>query len=766
MEPNARRSAPPPPPHEEEVSFAPPPQPLDEPGFDAGEWHETRAEQDGAGGRIVLGWALALLAASWIGYTAWSAGLAIGATPLSSPALPQWVAVVTGPLALLGILWLTFGRTRRKEAEQFTRSVVAMRSEARSLEALLAVLTTRIGDHHQALASVSTGLMGLGDEAAQRLGAVTRELEAGGARLADHGAALDRTAESARSDIGVLLADLPLAEERARALAETLRGAGTDAAAQSGLFAEHVATLTERTRDADTVVGDAAARLVAHLTHIEGASAAARVQLDETAAAHKGEIDTLLGHAAEALDSIRAGIDTQAATVAALVAQSTAGLAHAGQESADALGVRLTAAGSALDGLSGRIAEQDRASQSLIAELDAGLAALDDRFVHLAKEGDQRAATMLASLGRVRGELTSLGEQAGSHEDAVGQLTVRTEGLRGVVDSLSADIRDNLGQVIGDAASGAALIGQHVETARPHLEWMRSAAVETSEHVSSGASAVEAQHDRLADLLAAVDTGIGGAEKRLSELGAAIQVATTDAERLSHETGPALIDALGQVREAASHAADRAREAIAAIIPDSATAMSAATREALKHAVETTVAEQLREVERVAVRAVEAAHGASERLTRQMLTIGQSASALEAHIDRTSQSQRQHDSDEFAKRVALLIDSMHSASIDVGKILADEIDDKNWNAYLKGNRGVFTRRAARLLGGGETRAIAAHVNNDPEFAASVNRYVSDFEAMLRRILAERDGGIMAVTMMSSDVGKLYAALAAAVERRR
>ena len=93
------------------------------------------------------------------------------------------------------------------------------------------------------------------------------------------------------------------------------------------------------------------------------------------------------------------------------------------------------------------------------------------------------------------------------------------------------------------------------------------------------------------------------------------------------------------------------------------------------------------------------------------------------------------------------------------KILSDEVDDKAWNHYLKGNRGVFTRRAVRLLGGTETRAIAAQYESDPEFQNAVNHYVHDFEAMLRRVLAERDGGMIAVTLMSSDMGKLYAALA-------
>jgi hypothetical protein len=178
------------------------------------------------------------------------------------------------------------------------------------------------------------------------------------------------------------------------------------------------------------------------------------------------------------------------------------------------------------------------------------------------------------------------------------------------------------------------------------------------------------------------------------------------------------------------------------------------------------IEDRLREVETVAARAVDSARAASDRLTQQMLTLGQSAAALEQHMEQTSKEQREKDSEAFAKRVALLIDSMHSAAIDVGKIMADEIDDKAWSSYLKGNRGVFTSRAVRLIGGGESRAIRAHYDGDHEFQRSVNRYVADFESMLRRVLAERDGGMIAVTLMSSDMGKLYAALSQAIDKLR
>ena len=48
----------------------------------------------------------------------------------------------------------------------------------------------------------------------------------------------------------------------------------------------------------------------------------------------------------------------------------------------------------------------------------------------------------------------------------------------------------------------------------------------------------------------------------------------------------------------------------------------------------------------------------------------------------------------------------------------------------------------------------------------INRYIHDFEAMLRAVLAQRDSAPIGVTLLSSDMGKLYVALAQAIERLR
>jgi hypothetical protein len=739
-----------------------------EPQFDRLSWAEIRDVHGVAseGGRQVLGWGLSILALLWTAYAAWSAGRSLATEPLTSPQIAQWVAILAGPLALVGLVWLMFGRTRRKEAERFTRSVISMRTEARALQDVLAALQTQIAENHRSLGVMAGDLMGLGDQAASRLGNITEQLNQGSRTLAEHGAALDRAAESARTDIGILLSDLPEAEDSARRMAEQLRDAGRTAIEQAGNFEAQVSQLSTKAQQADSIVHEASQRLLANLSHIETAGSAAAASVAEAGSSTRSMIDQLLAQSADALTEIRTGIDAQAAAVSALLDQSQAGIGRAGIDASELLGERLANAGAALDGLTARIAEQERSSQRLMADLDSGLAALDDRFMDLARSGDERAGRVQTALNRLRTELEELSATTTVQDSSLEGLADRTQRLRDGLDELGITLAGQMSTTLGEAEAGAARLLASAEAARPHIEQMRDAAIEAENRIESGASNVETQQERLAALMTSVDLGVSQAEQRLTELSAAIAAASEEAGRLSNETGPALVTALVQVREAASHAAERAREAIAKVIPESAGNMSEATRQALEKAVRESVESKLVELDRVATHAVDTAREASDRLTAQMLSIGQSAVALEAHIERSREAQMKDTGEEFARRVALLMDAMHSAAIDVQKILSDEIDDKAWNHYLKGNRGVFTRRAVRLLGGTESRAIAAQYETDLEFQNAVNHYVHDFEAMLRRVLAEREGGMIAVTLMSSDMGKLYAALAQAVEKRR
>ena len=218
-----------------------------------------------------------------------------------------------------------FGRTRRKEAERFTRSVVAMRNEAHSLEALLEVLSQRINDSRSELVMISQHLMQLGDQATGKLGGITREFDDSSERLVRHGEALDRAAEAARNDIAVLLDDLPRAETTARSLAEQIRALGSESSAKAAEFGQRVGQLAEQTQATDQLVADATQRLAARLNEIESAGTAAVSKVGEAEASFSGVLDALLERTSASLGEIRSAIDAQAAAVSALVEQASAG---------------------------------------------------------------------------------------------------------------------------------------------------------------------------------------------------------------------------------------------------------------------------------------------------------------------------------------------------------------------------------------------------------------------------------------------------------
>jgi hypothetical protein len=855
----------------------------------------------------LFGALLLLLALCWIGAFGWSLWQTRPAVPTLSMAI-GWIATLSGPLVLLGLLWLLLGRTGRRETERFTRAIEAMRAESNALESVLGIVAGRIEENHARLRGEAEKLMSLGDEASDRLGRVTHYLSRETVTLDQKAAALESAAAGAKVDIGVLLHDLPRAEEQARAVADAMKEAGLTAHGHAGALEAQLSALGARGREADEVLGGAAQRLAAHVARIESSAAAAASGMDQASAGMTAAVDWAMSRATQALDAARAGLEAQSGAMLAAIEHSRAALDKAGEDASRNLGQRLDAISGKIGELAGHLSAQDAASHALVTGLGKELAELDDWFQQLGRTGSAQTERLSGSVGAIREALESLiGELGGGRDQAdvlIDRARTMSELLTGATEQLEGPLPDALSDVealagrtqasvqsLAPIVEGISASAGHVEgrmeniggkaeqiaamlaaqgtasreitagllreVAELHeafaavesrgsgsageisgaLRALREAAndlnhelaggearagelsgraqeiaealrqvtaqldgelpaalqrVEAQAHRSRAAAAsltplVEAlesstvamatrlaeadasalrQREAFDSLLARIEEGVGTAETQLLALGAAAGQAEDTSARIVADTAPELIDALLRVRETANQAAERAREAISSVIPSSAAALGEAGREALSVAISDTVERQMAELSSLSERAFRAAREASERLTRQMLALGDSAATIEARIEDARKERDEKESESFSRRVALLIESLNSTAIDVTKILSNDVTDSAWAAYLKGDRGVFTRRAVRLLDTGEAREIARHYEEEPEFREQVNRYIHDFEAMLRRILADRDGSPLGVTILSSDMGKLYVALAQAIERLR
>ena len=154
------------------------------------------------------------------------------------------------------------------------------------------------------------------------------------------------------------------------------------------------------------------------------------------------------------------------------------------------------------------------------------------------------------------------------------------------------------------------------------------------------------------------------------------------------------------------------------------------------------------------------------QLRDQLALVNELAGNLENRVSVARERAEEQVDNDFARRVALITESLNSNAIDIAKSLSGDVSDTAWASYLRGDRGVFTRRAVRLLDNRQAREIAELYDEDADFRNNVNRYIHDFEAMLRTLLSTRDGNALAVTLLGSEVGKLYVAMAQALERLR
>lgn len=716
-------------------------------------------------GRATLAGLLILLATGWIAlsgvilYQSWESAQGLAR-------VASWLATVCVPLALLALVWLIFGRTSRAESERFTRAVGAMRAESEALERVLTLVAERIGINREQLSAEATRLMQLGEEASDRLGRVTHHLVRESEGLNARAQAIEAAAAQARTDLGVLMADLPQAEQAARGFSDTVREAGMTAHERAAALEAQLSAITARAQDADAATGGAAERLSAHIARIESSAGVASQQLEGAAARLDAAVDAALGRTSDAVDATRTALEAQSQALFASVEQGRARFAEAGIEIGGEVERHLSEAQRTVETISAGIAAQEQASGALVARLTAQIAGLDERLTTLSQRAEGQSSQMATALADLRDATATLRQEVDASTQEAAALVGRAGEMAGALDATAERLRGELPVVLADIESRAEAMRNTALSAIEPVESLQAAAADGAARLTASGTSIVAQREAIDAIIAGLNDGIATIGQRLGELTALSSEADHSIGAIVRDTGPELVETLVRVRDAARAAAAHARDTITAVIPQSAAALSDAAGVALGETITASVQQQIAELEASSQRAAASARAASERLTRQMLALGQSAAALEDKIAEEKAAREDQVRDAMPRRVALLIESLNSTAIDVTKILSNDISDSAWQSYLKGDRGVFTRRAVRLLESGEAREIQRHYDQEPEFRSQVNRYIGDFEAMLRRFLSDGDGNVIAVTLLSSDMGKLYVALAQAIQHLR
>jgi hypothetical protein len=241
---------------------------------------------------------------------------------------------------------------------------------------------------------------------------------------------------------------------------------------------------------------------------------------------------------------------------------------------------------------------------------------------------------------------------------------------------------------------------------------------------------------------------------------------TAKSRELAREAREELQSAIDQLERAAGDIFSNLQTGQAETVREIAERIGNSGSEAIELALREGAKSAMAEIEEAARLADERGRATASLLRDQLTKVNELAGNLEQRVAQArAKAEEQVDSD-FTRRMAMITESLNSCAIDISRAFNTEVTDTAWNSYLKGDRGIFTRRAVRLLGGHEVRGVCELYEQDGDFRETVNRYIHDFEGMLRNVLSTRDGHSLAVTLLSSDIGKLYVAMAQSIERLR
>lgn len=428
---------------------------------------------------------------------------------------------------------------------------------------------------------------------------------------------------------------------------------------------------------------------------------------------------------------------------------------------------------------------------SRMAELDAEIArrrtAQEEETERLVAHSEA-LATKLAEFGEQMRQAVAQGAEAesgisGSLATLARQLTASREALQGT-DAAIAGLTDGSVRLLELIQASV----QHTKEALPaalassdtrlaeieqRAAMLRETVAEAETHGAALSDYVIASRDELGESLTklgllhdAITERNGAHAASLAELRQALVAAQAESTELAEKSRTELRAAIATLETSAREAVAGIEQMSAASITALAERLGEESGAAIEKAMRARAAEAAEALEQAATHAAGVSREAAIQLRDQLAKVNELAGNLERRVAQARERAEDQVDNDFARRVALITEALNSNAIDITRAIDTDVTDTAWASYLKGDRGIFTRRAVRLLDTGEAKAVAQLYTGDRAFRDHVSRYIHDFEAMLRQLLSTRDGHALSVTLLSSDMGKLYVALAQAIERLR
>ena len=442
------------------------------------------------------------------------------------------------------------------------------------------------------------------------------------------------------------------------------------------------------------------------------------------------------------------------------------------------------AAGERLKAFEAEIARRRDASLktggTALAELETQLDGFDKRLDErrkgqLARIADlgERSEALAARMAEVDGQLAGHVEQFEAASGALGSFAGNlTDRL-----TQSRDLLEHSGKSLDEMTEASVRLFELIRSSADYSADTIPAALDQAqeklgafeERTNSLRDAIAAAEQKGAALVTHLDRareGVPVSSDTLDALGKRLKDLAAQSDALAKRTRKELSEAIDELENSTRRMGERLREGQEAALSDFAATFGERSLEVVGKGLREKTEAAIAELDRAAQNAGRAGLETVAQLRGQLAEVEEMAGNLEARVADARKQAQDEPTKDFSIEMTKITEKLNGAAIDISKIFDADVSDLAWQAYMRGDYGVFTRKAVKLLASQKVEAVYGFYRSDEAFRETVNRYVHDFESMLRVVLSTRNGHQMAVTLLSSDIGKLYVALAQATERLR
>lgn len=117
---------------------------------------------------------------------------------------------------------------------------------------------------------------------------------------------------------------------------------------------------------------------------------------------------------------------------------------------------------------------------------------------------------------------------------------------------------------------------------------------------------------------------------------------------------------------------------------------------------------------------------------------------------------------DFLKQAERAFENMHDLSLDLTRATGADIPDVVWKKYHDGDKAIFSKWLAKMMGAADKKQVREMLKNDTVFRRQATQFIRAFDKILSGTKNVDNPDQVATTLLKTDLGQIYAVLKANV----